>query len=107
MRFEILANIEFLVKLKQKASGIIDVLVHVYGFDAQKNKNVAVNEQIKLFKEGRKLIEDDPREGLSSTSITVENVAAVRDLLLVEENRRLTIPIIAKTESLDFSAGSV
>ena len=53
----------------------------------------------KAFSEGRESIKDEPRSGRSSTSKTDNNVEKVR--VLVQSDRRLTVPMIASELNLD------
>ncbi|TND00015.1 MAG: mariner transposase [Bacteroidetes bacterium] len=54
------------------------------------------------FKRGRKSCEDDPRSGRPSTSVTDENIDAVREL--VKDNRRITYKEIKATLGISSSA---
>ena len=83
--FEVRANIKFLTKLGWKAGKIIEVLQQVYG-DSTPSKSV-VYEWIKCFKDGRKDLKDNPREGRPSTAEKERTEALVQNL--VEEDRRI------------------
>jgi transposase len=52
----------------------------------------------KRFKEGRTLVDDDPRSGRPSTSKTDDNVAKVREV--IHSNRRLTVQEVAEAVSI-------
>ena len=52
----------------------------------------------KRFKEGRTLVDDDPRSGRPSTSKTDDNVAKVREV--IRSNRRLTVREVAEEVSI-------
>jgi hypothetical protein len=54
-------NIKFCVKIGKSASGTLTILTVAYGEYAMKKVNVF--EWHRLFKEGRKYVEDDPRSG--------------------------------------------
>lgn len=54
------------------------------------------------FKRGKNSFEDDPRSGRPSTSVTDENIDAVREL--VKDNRRITYKEIEATLGIGSSA---
>ncbi|XP_076056348.1 protein GVQW3-like [Oratosquilla oratoria] len=99
-KIEARTNIKFMVKLGWKNSQIIDSLKQVYSDNDPKKS--ATNKWISCFRNGRNETEDDPRSGRPSTSISVENIDAARNL--IEKDRRITIESVADT--LNISVGS-
>lgn len=95
------ANIKFCVLLQKSASETLEMLNQAYGNEAMKKSQVY--EWHKRFREGRVSIEDDPRSGRPSTSMTDTNIERVRQV--VRANRRLSIDEIATKVNL--SHGSV
>ncbi|KAF2367618.1 Serine incorporator/TMS membrane protein [Trinorchestia longiramus] len=99
-KIEARTNIKFMVKLGWKNSQIIDSLEQVYGDNAPKKS--ATYKWINRFRSGRNETEDDPRSGRPCTSVCVENIDAVRDL--IEKDRRIITESVADT--LNISVGS-
>jgi histone-lysine N-methyltransferase SETMAR len=90
-KFEVRANIKFLTKLDWKPVKIIEALQQVYGEFSP--CRAVVYDWIKQFKEGREDLQDDPRTGRPSSSKNKEIVELVQNL--VEEDRRITVDVIA------------
>ncbi|KAF2352756.1 Transposase type 1 [Trinorchestia longiramus] len=99
-KIEARTNIKFMLKLGWKNSQIIDSLEQVYGDNAPKKS--ATYKWISRFRRGRNETEDDPRSSRPCTSVCVENIDAVRDL--IEKDRRITTESVADT--LNISVGS-
>ena len=99
-KIEARTNIKFLVKLGWRNSQIIDALQQVYGDNALKKSTTY--KWITRFRSGRDVVEDDPRSGRPSTSVSEKNIDAVRNL--IEEDRRITTELVADT--LNISVGS-
>ncbi|KAF2362438.1 hypothetical protein FHG87_006802 [Trinorchestia longiramus] len=93
-------NIKFMVKLGWKNSQIIDSLEQVYGDNASKKS--ATYRWISRFRSGRNETKDDLRSGRPCTSVCVENIDAVCDL--IEKDRQITTESVADT--LSISVGS-
>lgn len=85
------AIIFFLWKEGSSGSNITQRLKDVFGESAL-NKT-AVYKWLQRFNTGRESLEDDPRSGRPSTSVTAENVETVEEL--IEKDRRVTIHEIA------------
>lgn len=64
-----------------------------YGINAPQKS--ATYKWISRFRSGRNEIEDDPRSGRPSTTVCVENVDAVQDL--IKKDRRITTESVADT----------
>lgn len=99
-KLELRVNVKFLTKLGWKGTEIIKALHNVYGDNCP--TDCRIYEWIRRFKEGRESIEDDPREGRPSTSTNDESVDAVRSL--VEQDRRLSVEVIAHEVGISFGS---
>ena len=99
-KIEAMTNIKFTVRLGWKNSQIIDSLEQVYGDNGPKISGTY--KWISRFRSGRSDTEDDTRCGRPSTSVCVENINAVRDL--IEKDRRITTESVPDT--LTISMGS-
>lgn len=100
-KLEVRANVKFLTKLGWEKKEIIKAVDKVYGDDAPSSRTIY--RWIAQFADGREAIEDDDRSGRPSTSTNDKKVDEVRELL--EEDRRISVKVIAKT--LNISVGSV
>ena len=69
-------NFKFLVKLKKTPTESLKMLQGAYGDQAMSRARAF--EWHRRFKEGEEDVEDKPRSGRPSSSITDENVEAVR-----------------------------
>ena len=92
--------IKFCVANGIKCCKVIEMVEKAFGDDAMKKS--AVHKWYKRFEEGREETTDEDRSGRPSTSITPENVDAVKDLVL--QDRRITVREVA--EELGISVGS-
>lgn len=81
------AIIFFLWKEGVKSSDIVMRLQGVFGDSAESKSTVY--RWVDRFKAGRTSLEDDPRSGRPSSSVTETNIASVENLLM--EDRRITI----------------
>lgn len=95
------AIIKFLVLERQKATDIHQRLVNVYG-DAAPSL-ATVSRWVSEFKRGRSSIEDEPRSGAPSSSVTPELIAATEELVM--NDRTITLEKLAG--QLGISKGSV
>lgn len=99
-KFECRVIMKFLTKLGLETSDIIKSLQKVYQDDAP--KKTTIYEWVSRFKEGKEDIKDEHRTGRPTSSMNEEIVVAVESL--VEENRRISVQVVAK--SLNISYGS-
>jgi hypothetical protein len=72
-------NITFLVKLKKSATGTFQLLIEAYGEHCMFHARVF--EWHKRFSEGKESVKDDDRPGRPRTSVTVNNIEKVRDVI--------------------------
>lgn len=79
--------LKFCVKSEIKCSEAVKMLRKAFG-DATMSIPRAY-EWYKRFQEGRQDVEDDARSGRPSTSITEDNIAKIKDIILC--NGRITI----------------
>ena len=66
------ANIKLYYKLGKTAAEMFEMLVQVYGREAE--SRMSVYEWFKLFREGKETTEDESRSGRPSTSRTPEMI---------------------------------
>ena len=85
------AIIFFLWKEGSSGSDIAQRLKDV--FEESALNKTAVYKWLQRFNTGRESLEDDPRSGRPSTSVTAENIETVEEL--IEKDRRVTIHEIA------------
>ena len=88
---------KFLVKLGKTATETHDLLRIVYADDSLSRTQVF--EWFKKFKEGREVIEDNPRPGRQRTSKSDGNVKKIREI--IRKNRCLSIRAIAGLVNID------
>ena len=77
----------FLWKRGVKAVDISRQLSEVFGDSALKEK--AVYKWVDRFKNGQETVDDDPRPGRPSTSLTKQNIEAVEQAVMAD--RRVTV----------------
>jgi histone-lysine N-methyltransferase SETMAR len=95
------AIIFFLWKKGRKNSEIVADLLEVFGTLAA--TKATVQKWVSRFKDGRESLEDDPRSGRPTTSVSDENVGRVEEL--VELDRRVTLRELS--DQLGISFGSI
>ena len=88
---------KFLVKLGKTVTETHDSLRIVYADDSLSRTQVF--ELFKKFKEGREVIEDNPRPGRQRTSKSDGNVKKIREI--IRKNRCLSIRAIAGLMNID------
>jgi transposase len=88
--------IKFCAKLNKSLADTHQMIQEAYGDSALSHSQVY--RWLKLFKNGREEVEDDPRSGRPSTSKSDKNVSCVRDLL--NTDRRMSVRMIADTLSI-------
>jgi len=85
-------NIKFCVNIGKNAGETLALLTVAYGeYIMQKS---SVSEWHRRFKEGREVVQDDPRSGQPRTQRTDANVDRVRTL--VHSDRRFGVIVIAQ-----------
>ena len=85
------AVIKFLVLEREHATNIHERLVNVYG-DAAPSLST-VSRWVAEFKRGGTLIEDEPRRGAPSTSVTPEVISAAEELVM--NDRKISLDRLA------------
>ena len=85
--------IKFCDKLNKSLAETHQMIQEAYGDSALSYSQVS--RWLKLFKNGREEVEDDPLSGRPSTSNSDKNVSHVRDLL--NTDRRLSVRMISET----------
>jgi hypothetical protein len=88
--------VKFSVKIGKSVTETFEMLKIAFGEEAM--CRTQTYELWKRFKEGRTLVDDDPRSGRPSTSKTDDNVANVREV--IRSNRRLTVREVAEEVSI-------
>lgn len=90
-------NVKLCVKLGKSPTETYNLLKELYG-DGCLSRSRIFN-WFKKFKEGREVIEDDPRPGRPRTSRTEANIKNVGEI--VQRNPNLGIRAVAKLSNLD------
>ena len=80
-------NMKFCYKLGKTATETHAMLVQVYRTDAVSRK--CVYDWFKHFREGKETVDDEPRSGRPSTSVTTDNIERARQMLL--QNNKIII----------------
>ena len=96
--FEQRVIIKFYVKLGKSVSEIKTDLEKVYRDSALKKSGIC--KWIRRFREGRDTVNDDPKSGRPSTSVTDKIIADVQQH--VKQDRRVTVREIAETFSISY-----
>jgi len=92
--------IKFCVKLNKSATETFASLTQAYG-DATLSRTM-VFKWHKALKEGREIVEDDPRSGRQISSTNDQNVEVVQAVMA--KDRRLSVRMIAEKTGLDKNA---
>jgi hypothetical protein len=85
-------SVKFLAKLGKSATKTYNLLMEVYGDQCLSHTQIFA--WFKMFKEGRREIEDDPRPGRPCTSKTDANIEKVGET--VRKNRCLSIRAVVE-----------
>ncbi|PNF27325.1 hypothetical protein B7P43_G02769 [Cryptotermes secundus] len=88
--------IKFCAKLNKSLTNTDQMIQEAYRVSAPSYSQVS--KWLKLFKNGREEVDDDPRSGWPSTSKSDKNVSRVHDLL--NTDRRMSVRMIAETLSI-------
>ena len=92
--------IKFCVKNGFKCSEVLEMLFKAFGENAM--SKTTVYEWYKRYKEGREDVEDNAKSGRPSTSMTVEIVKKIKEIVL--SNRRITIREVAEEIGISFGS---
>ncbi|XP_071453429.1 protein GVQW3-like [Hetaerina americana] len=85
-------SIKFAVKLGKSSTKTVGMINQAYGESAM-SRNMIFRWH-KMFVEGREEVDDEPRPGRPSTTLTGESVRKIRDVL--NSDRRLSVRMIAE-----------